>query len=78
LLSFDRNKSLFLGVPGYEKDYSEETAGKIDKEVKSILDDAYEKAKSILKENVEKLNKISSILREKEIIEGDELRMLLQ
>lgn len=78
LLSFDRNKPLFLGVPGYEKDYSEETAGKIDKEVKSILDDAYEKAKSILKENVEKLNKISSILREKEIIEGDELRMLLQ
>lgn len=78
LLSFDRNKPLFLGVPGYEKDYSEETAGKIDKEVKSILDNAYEKAKSILKENVEKLNKISSVLREKEIIEGEELRMLLQ
>jgi cell division protease FtsH len=78
LLSLDRNRPLFLGVPGFEKDYSEETAGKIDAEVKRILDDAYGNAKSILMNNMEKLNKISSILREKEIIEGNELRMLLQ
>lgn len=78
LLSLERNKPLFLGVPGYEKNYSEETAGEIDAEVKSILNDAYEKAKSILTENMEKLKKISAILREKEIIEGDELRALLQ
>jgi len=77
LLSVERNKPLFLGIPGYEKDYSEETAGKIDAEVKAILNDAYGKAKSILTENMEKLKKISAILREKEIIEGDELRMLL-
>ncbi len=78
LLALERNRALFLGVPGYEKDYSEETAGKIDAEVKRILTEAYEKAKSILMEDTEMLRNISSILREKEMIEGDELRMLLQ
>ncbi|SEM37378.1 membrane protease FtsH catalytic subunit [Syntrophus gentianae] len=78
LLALERNRALFLGVPGYEKDYSEETAGKIDAEVKRILTEAYEKAKYILMEDTEKLRNISSILREKEMIEGDELRNLLQ
>ena len=47
-------------------------------EVKNILDEAYEKAKSVLTENYEKLKNIASILLDKEIIEGEELKKLLE
>ncbi len=78
-LAFDRGRPLFLEVPwGQQKDYSEETARKIDEEVKIILEDAYKKAKSILSERIEKIKKIASVLLEKEIIEGEELKKLLE
>ncbi|MDH5768935.1 MAG: ATP-dependent metallopeptidase FtsH/Yme1/Tma family protein, partial [Nitrospirota bacterium] len=77
--SFDRGRPLFLEVPwSTQKDYSEETARKIDEEVKTILIDAYEKAHSILTERLAKLKQIASIVLEKETIEGDELKRLLQ
>ncbi len=78
-LSFDRGRPLFLEVPwSQQKNYSEETAKKIDEEVKIILEDAYKRAKSILSERIEKIKKIASILLEKEIIEGEELKNLLE
>ena len=78
-LSYDRGRPLFLEAPWSQpKDYSEETARKIDEEVKTILEESYEKAKSILTERVEKLKNIASILLEKEIIEGEELKRLLE
>jgi cell division protease FtsH len=78
-LSYDRGKPLFLEAPwGQSKDYSEETARKIDEEVQTILVEAYEKAKSILSERVEKLKTIATVLLEKEIIEGEELKNLLE
>jgi cell division protease FtsH len=78
-LSYDRGRPLFLEAPwGQSKDYSEETARKIDEEVKTILSEAYEKAKSVLTERIEKLKSIASILLEKEIIEGEELKKLLE
>ncbi|MGB9715814.1 MAG: ATP-dependent zinc metalloprotease FtsH, partial [Thermodesulfovibrionales bacterium] len=78
-LSYDRGRPLFLESPwGQPKDYSEETARKIDEEVKSILEESYQKAKSILTERIEKLKSIASILLEKEIIEGEELKELLK
>jgi len=78
-LSFDRGRPIFLDVPwSTQKDYSEETALKIDEEVKTILTEAYEKAHSILTERLTKLKQIASIVLEKETIEGDELKRLLQ
>ncbi len=78
-LSYDRGRPVFLEAPWSQpKDYSEETARKIDEEVKIILDEAYEKAKSVLTENYEKLKNIASILLDKEIIEGEELKKLLE
>lgn len=77
-LSYERGRPLFLEVPWSQtKDYSEETARKIDEEVKTLLVAAYEKAKSILTERIEKVKTIASILLKKEIIEGDELKKLL-
>lgn len=78
-LSYDRGRPAFLEAPWSQpRDYSEETARKIDEEVKTILEEAYEKGKSILTERVEKLTSIASILLEKEIIEGEELKRLLE
>lgn len=78
-LSFDRGRPPFLEVPWTSpKDYSEETARKIDEEVKTILMKAEEKAKSILSERLEKIKKIANLLLEKEIVEGDELTKLLK
>ena len=78
-LSYDRGRPVFLEAPWSQpKDYSEETARKIDEEVKTILEEAYEKARSVLTEKVEKLKNIASVLLEKEIIEGEELKKLLE
>jgi cell division protease FtsH len=78
-LSYDRGRQLFLEAPWIQpKDYSEETARKIDEDVKTILVEAYEKAKSTLTMRIEKLKTIASILLDKEIIEGEELKKLLE
>lgn len=77
-LSFDRGRPLFLEVPwSAPKEYSEDTARKIDEEVRIIVSDAYEKAKTILTERLEKLKMVASILLDKEVIEGEELKKLL-
>jgi cell division protease FtsH len=77
-LSFDRGRPLFLEVPwSAPKEYSEDTARKIDEEVRTIVSDAYEKAKTILTERLEKLKMVAFILLDKEVIEGKELKKLL-
>ena len=64
---------VFLGRDfAQTKDYSEETAGIIDEEVKKIIDRAYNRAKQILTDHVDKLHVVAGILLEKEKIEGDE------
>ena len=64
---------VFLGRDfAQTKDYSEETAGIIDEEVKKIVDKAYNRAKEILSEHVDKLHAVAGVLLEKEKIEGKE------
>ena len=66
-------EEVFLGRDfAQSKEYSEETAGIIDEEVKSIIDFAYQKAETILKENIEKLHRVAGVLLEKEKIDGEE------
>jgi len=64
---------VFLGRDfAQTKDYSEETAGIIDEEVKRIVDKAYNRAREILTEHVDKLHAVAGVLLEKEKIEGEE------
>ena len=64
---------VFLGRDfAQTKDYSEETAGIIDEEVKKIVDKAYNRASQILTEHIDKLHAVASVLLEKEKIEGEE------
>ena len=54
---------VFLGRDfAQTKDYSEETAGIIDEEVKKIVDKAYNRAQSILTEHIDKLHTVAGIL----------------
>ena len=77
-LVFDDGGEVFIGKDyGHTRSYSEETAAAIDREVKAIIDDAYNRVKAVLNENIDKLNSISKILLEKERIEGEEFEMLM-
>ena len=66
-------EEVFLGRDFSQgKGYSEETAGIIDEEVKSIIDNAYKTAERILTENIDKLHAVAGVLLEKEKIDGEE------
>lgn len=71
------NQELFLGKEiGHTKTYSEELAARIDQEVKLLLDTAYAKAESILRERMDMLHKIAAVLIERERIDGEEFEKL--
>ena len=70
---------VFLGRDfAQTKDYSEETAGIIDEEVKKIVDKAYNRARVILSEHVDKLHAVAGVLLEKEKIEGEEFDRIFE
>ena len=71
------NQELFLGKEiGHTKSYSEELAGRIDEEVKRILEEAMAKSEGILRENEALLHKVAAVLIERERIDGEEFDML--
>lgn len=63
-----------LGDP---KPMSESLASKVDGEVGEIINDCFEKAKKIIKENKEKLDLVAKELLQKETLEGDEFEEIL-
>lgn len=64
---------VFLGRDlGRGRNFSEEIGSEIDREVKKFVDEAYERAESILKENINKLHAVAGALLEKEKLEGSE------
>lgn len=54
------------------KNYSEEVAAKIDKEVKSMIDRAYQRAQEIIQDNIERLHAVAGALLEREKLTGEE------
>lgn len=69
-----KEEQIFLGREfATHKDYSEETAQKIDKEVARIVMTSYESAKKILSDRIDILNRIASELLEKEVLNAPEL-----
>lgn len=66
-------EEVFLGRDFAQgKEYSEETAGMIDEEVKAIIDYAYKMCEEILRQNIDKLHAVAGVLLEKEKIDGEE------
>ncbi len=73
LIFGNENDEIFIGRDfAQARNYSEEVAAEIDKEVKNIIDSAYERTINILKENINKLHKVATVLLEKEKLEGSE------
>jgi len=79
LLTFGkRHGPVFLGRDLVEtRNYSEEIAYEIDKEVRRIIDECYVRARAILSDNREKLERIAKALLERESLEGEELERAL-
>ena len=68
---------VFIGRDlAHAKGHSEAVAGEIDKEVKSIIDDCYAKAKAIIQEHNAVLHKCAELLLEKEKINREEFEAL--
>ena len=63
----------FLGRDiGRGRNFSEEVASVIDKEIKRLIDESYNKALKLLDENMNKLHAVAQALLEKEKLEGNE------
>ncbi|WIV13056.1 ATP-dependent zinc metalloprotease FtsH [Proteiniborus sp. MB09-C3] len=60
------------------RNYSEEVAAAIDKEMRRIIDKAYSDAETILKENIDKLHKVAEALLEKETLDAKEFEALFE
>lgn len=70
---------VFLGESlGRVREYSEATAREVDMEIRSILDEAYRKARAILQENCAALDRIVDALLEEEVISGEQLKLLVE
>ncbi|MBB6625553.1 ATP-dependent zinc metalloprotease FtsH [Clostridium gasigenes] len=71
------NNEVFLGKDlGSSKNFSEEIAAEIDKEVKSFIDEAYNRAETLLRENITKLHAVAGVLLEKEKLDGKEFEAI--
>ncbi|MFZ5436408.1 MAG: ATP-dependent zinc metalloprotease FtsH [Bacillota bacterium] len=69
---------VFLGRDiARDRNYSEEVAAAIDREVRNVVSGCYEKAKAILEQHSAKLHDIARVLLERETLEGQELEELL-
>jgi cell division protease FtsH len=72
------NSPIFLGREmGESRDYSEEYARTIDDEVKSILQQAYDRAKKILESNKAKMEQLVEILLERETLDSNEFKEIM-
>jgi cell division protease FtsH len=78
-LSFGKKEeAIFLGREiNQHRDYSEETAIRIDSAVKNIVTNAYSRARTTLEGNRDALERIAQALLERESLDGNEIRMLI-
>lgn len=78
-LTYGKNQeNVFMGRDfGHQKDYSEQVAYEIDKEIKAIVDERYKLAKNLLTENRDMLEVIAKDLLEKETIDEKEFKEIM-
>ncbi|MBL8165848.1 MAG: ATP-dependent zinc metalloprotease FtsH [Anaerolineae bacterium] len=73
----DNERQPFLGYSiSQGRSYSEETASRIDAEVRRIVDEAYEKTVLLLRENQDKLRVLAEELLENEIVDGERVAQI--
>ncbi len=74
-----REEQIFLGREiAQHRDYSEDTAIKIDHEIKRFVTEGYQKARQIIDENRDTLTRIAENLLEREVLDANEVRTIIQ
>ena len=69
---------VFLGKSfAKEREYSEETARQVDLEIRKFVEKAHDTAKRIMKKNKSKLDKIAKALLDKEVLTGEEVKVIV-
>lgn len=72
-MSYSSEEEVFLGKDmTTRRNYSEQVAAEIDREVRHLVDSAYDKAESLLSEHLDKLHEVAKALLEYETIDSDE------
>jgi len=78
-MSYETEDEVFLGRDfSTMKNYSEHVAAEIDREVRNIVDSAYDKAKTLLEEHIDKLHVIAEALLKFETISGEEFQVAFE
>ena len=73
-----REEQIFLGRDiAEERNYSEATAVEIDKEIRKIVEECYQRAKNELSDNVDKLKALAEVLLEKEVLDSEEVKKIV-
>ena len=74
-----KEEAIFLGREiAQHRDYSEDTAIQIDKEVKRIVNNGYEQARNLLDSNRDTLERIAQALLEREVLDAAEVKLLIE
>jgi cell division protease FtsH len=74
----EESETVFLGKEIHEqRNYSEKIAAEIDTEIENFIAQAYERATAIIKENLDKLERVTKRLMEIEVIEKEEFEALM-
>jgi cell division protease FtsH len=79
-LSFGkREEQIFLGREiAQHRDYSEATAIRIDEQVKKLVESGYQRARTLIEEKADALERIALALLEREVLDGSEVRQLIE
>jgi cell division protease FtsH len=73
-----KEEQIFLGREiAQHRDFSEETARQIDLEVRRLIDEAYQSAHTIVESNGDAMHRIAAALLERETIDAEEVKMLI-
>ena len=74
-----KEEQIFLGREiAQHRDFSEETARQIDQEVRRLIDEAYQAARTLIESHQDAMHRIAAALLERETIDAEEVRLLIE
>jgi cell division protease FtsH len=74
-----KEEQIFLGREiAQHRDFSEETARQIDQEVRRLIDEGYQAARTLIESHQDAMHRIAAALLERETIDAEEVRLLIE
>lgn len=79
MVGYDSGQEVFLGHSmAQQRNISEQTAREVDKEVKSLIDDAYAKSRQLILDNIDALHRLAQALQDHETLTGNEVASIIR